>query len=71
MAIENLTIKCDAVTGVVAGAFREPEIVVTAESCDIEDIIKQLDTDDLLNIVGEGDVISFLEDKGYQITEAE
>ncbi len=69
MTIENLTIKCDAVTSVAAGAFREPEIVVEAKHCDIEHIIGQLNVDDVLNIIGESDVIEFIESKDYQVTD--
>ena len=46
------------------------EVEIEAEGVNFEALVASVDVEDLLNEMGDRDVIAYLEDKGYTVTES-
>ena len=67
--MEDLNIKCDAVEKVGIGVFRGPELEVSLANCDYDSLVKDVGIDKTLDVFGIEDLIAYIEEKGYTVTE--
>lgn len=70
MSIDT-NIKCSKIEEIKTGSFREPELCISVEDMDLNLFIKEVGEDTILEEIQISDIINFLENRGYTITEDE
>ena len=64
---EDLTIKCDEITNLAKGGYRQSDLELIAVNVDVEHIIDQLNTAEVLSHIGCVEIVEFLESEGYTV----